>query len=397
MTQANAKDVGFDPERLARVERLIDADIDANRYDGAAIRVTRGDHVALSATRGFAERASGRRLESDAVFATMSVGKQFTNTIVLNRIERGDLRLMMPVSELIPEFGKRGKERMTLFHLLTHTSGITSRVPALPPEDLVSIERLVAWACTTTPESLAGERVNYSIAVAHAVMAEMVRRGGRHALLRADPRGGPLPAARDERDEPGTSSRPRPAPLSRGRALHRAGTLCPLRDRRHRGAPLDSWRRDSGRWLSHHPQRPCQVRRDARAWSGARRRPHPVARDARVRHPELDRRQAERAPRLRRADARLGAVPSLDRSRLLRPRRGHHPRALRQPLEPQDVRRDRRGIDRLLDRPGSRPRVLFPLDRHHGGQLPPRARVAALGRRDRCTRPLREAPPVGTR
>ena len=62
MTQANPKDVGFDPERLARVERLIDADIDANRYDGAAIRVTRGDHVALSATRGFAERASGRRL-----------------------------------------------------------------------------------------------------------------------------------------------------------------------------------------------------------------------------------------------------------------------------------------------------------------------------------------------
>src|SRR5207244_10305007 len=45
-----------------------------------------------------------------------------------------------------------------------------------PPEDLVSIERLVAWACTTTPESLPGERVNYSIVVAHAVMAEMVRR-----------------------------------------------------------------------------------------------------------------------------------------------------------------------------------------------------------------------------
>ena len=176
MTQADPKDLGFDLERLARVEHLIDADIDAKRYDGAAIRVTRGGNVALSATRGLAERTSARRLESDAVFATMSVGKQFTNTIVLNRIERGDLRLMMPVSELIPEFGNRGKERMTLFHLLTHTSGIASRVPALPPEDLVSIERLVAWACTTTPESLPGERVNYSIAVAHAVMAEMVRR-----------------------------------------------------------------------------------------------------------------------------------------------------------------------------------------------------------------------------
>ena len=74
MTQADPKYLGFDLERLARVEHLIDADIDAKRYDGAAIRVTRGGNVALSATRGFAERTSARRLESDAVFATMSVG-----------------------------------------------------------------------------------------------------------------------------------------------------------------------------------------------------------------------------------------------------------------------------------------------------------------------------------
>ena len=133
MMRENAEDLGFDSERLGRVERLIDADIDAARYDGAAIRVTRGGHVALSASRGLAERTSGRQLDSDAVFTTMSVGKQFTVAIVLNRVERGDLRLMMPVSELIPEFGNRGKERMTLFHLLTHTSGITSRVPTIPP------------------------------------------------------------------------------------------------------------------------------------------------------------------------------------------------------------------------------------------------------------------------
>src|SRR5437762_10051352 len=176
MTRENPGELGFHPERLEHVVRLLDAGIEANRYDGAALCVMRAGQVALSATRGFADREGGRRLESDAVFATMSVGKQFTNTIVLNRIERGDLRLTMPVAELIPEFGTRGKERMTLFHLLTHTSGIASRVPLLPPEDLASIERLVAWACTTTPESLPGERVNYSVAVAHSIMAEMVRR-----------------------------------------------------------------------------------------------------------------------------------------------------------------------------------------------------------------------------
>ncbi|MGH7860142.1 MAG: serine hydrolase domain-containing protein, partial [Candidatus Binatia bacterium] len=117
-----------------------------------------------------------RPLEAGSVFATMSVGKQFTNVIVLNRIERGDLRLTMPVAELIPGFGSRGKERMTLFHLLTHTSGIMSAVPTIPPEDLASIERLAGFAAASLPESLPGQRVTYSILVAHAVMAEMVRR-----------------------------------------------------------------------------------------------------------------------------------------------------------------------------------------------------------------------------
>lgn len=186
MKQADPKELGFDPERLARVVEVIDADIAAERYDGAALCITRHGRVALDAHRGYAERAAGRRLAPDAVFTTMSVGKQFANTIVLNRIERGDLRLMMPVCELIPEFAQRGKERMTLFHLLTHTSGIVSAVPALPPEDLVSIERLVAWAATTLPESIPGEQVTYSIAVGTAVMAEMVRRaeGSRRSFAR---------------------------------------------------------------------------------------------------------------------------------------------------------------------------------------------------------------------
>jgi CubicO group peptidase (beta-lactamase class C family) len=186
MEQTDPAQLGFDPERLERVLGAIDADIAAGRYDGVALCVARRGRVALRAHRGFADRGSGRRLASDAVFATMSVGKQFANAVVLNRIERGDLRLMMPVAELIPEFGSRGKERMRLVHLLTHTSGIASRVPMLPPEELASIERLVAWACTTAPESLPGERVTYSIAVAHAVMAEMVRRaeGGKRSFAR---------------------------------------------------------------------------------------------------------------------------------------------------------------------------------------------------------------------
>ena len=175
METANPKDLGFDPERLARVVDSIDRDVAAGRSHGAAISVGRRGRIALHAARGHADRASGRKLALDDVFATMSVGKQFTNVIVLNRVERGDLRLEMPVAELIPEFGRRGKGRMKLWHLLTHTSGILSAIPTLPPEEIASTERLTAFAAASLPESLPGDRVTYSVAVAHSVMAEMVR------------------------------------------------------------------------------------------------------------------------------------------------------------------------------------------------------------------------------
>ncbi len=181
----------FDSERLARIGPAIEEDIHRERYDGAALRVChRGDEV-LREVRGFADRARGRELSDDDVFYTMSVGKQFTNTVVLQRVERGELALHTPIWEVLPEFRNRGKDRMTLFGLLTHTSGMQQAIPDLPEEDLINLSKMAAYAATSRPEHLPGERVNYSILLAHAVLAEMVLRvdGGHRSfaqILRED-------------------------------------------------------------------------------------------------------------------------------------------------------------------------------------------------------------------
>lgn len=170
----------FDKERLARVGQRIKEDINAGRYHGAALMVAyRGDPV-IDLVEGFADRAKGRRLRRDDTFATMSVGKMFTVVLALSMVERGLLRLHSPVAEWLPEFGSLGKERVNLFHLLTQTSGVQSAIPDVPPEVLTNIERLAAYASTRPLESKPGERVNYSILVAHAIIATMcVRADGR--------------------------------------------------------------------------------------------------------------------------------------------------------------------------------------------------------------------------
>ena len=186
MQHCDPKELGFDRKRLERAARVIDADVEREMCDGGAICVTRHGRVALFEHRGFADRAAGRQLSADDVFVSMSIGKQFTNAIVLGRVERGELSLQMSVCELIPEFSTRGKDRIQLHHLLSHTSGLMSGVPMLPPDQLANIEAFAMFAARSTPEALAGDRVNYSILAAHSVMAEMVKRadGGTRSFTR---------------------------------------------------------------------------------------------------------------------------------------------------------------------------------------------------------------------
>jgi len=131
---------------LDRVRERIREDIKEERCHGVNMIVARHGEVVLDITEGYADRAAGRALEPNAVFATMSVAKQFTNVLALSLVERGLLKLHAPVAELIPEFAKFGKEKVNLYHLLTHTSGVMAALPSVPPEVLMNIDCLVEFA-----------------------------------------------------------------------------------------------------------------------------------------------------------------------------------------------------------------------------------------------------------
>lgn len=178
---ASPKELGFDGSRLALVEEAIERDLDGEVYDGAALAVGRRGRLALFSVQGYAHRESGRRLKEDDVFVSFSSGKQFTVAAVLAFVERGLLQLHQPVADLLPEFAINGKRSISLFHLLTHTSGIPPFPPPLPGADATRLETVVAAICPCIPETRPGEAVKYSILTAHALMAEMVRRvdGGR--------------------------------------------------------------------------------------------------------------------------------------------------------------------------------------------------------------------------
>ncbi len=110
------------------------------------------------------------------MYCLFSITKTFTAATILARVERGELALTTPVADVIPEFANRGKDRITIFHLLTHTSGMPSALPPIPPEQLAILDVQVAVACEQVLETRPGSVVNYSPLLAHALLAEVVRR-----------------------------------------------------------------------------------------------------------------------------------------------------------------------------------------------------------------------------
>ncbi|MFG3103963.1 serine hydrolase [Streptomyces sp. NPDC048182] len=114
-------------------------------YAGAVLLAGRGGAVALHEPIGMAVRyraydektdtgvefPPGEQIPmaADTVFDLASVSKLFTSILAVQQLERGALELTAPVAAYLPDFGRAGKQGVTIRQLLTHTSGFRAWIP----------------------------------------------------------------------------------------------------------------------------------------------------------------------------------------------------------------------------------------------------------------------------
>ena len=140
VSTGEACQLGFDRERLARMDAAFQREVDEARLPGAVLLVAREGKVAHSAALGFADREAGVALKSDDVFRIASMTKPVTIVAALMLVEEGRLLLPDPVSRYLPEFAglQVGVEDsagtlilsdqdqvMTVHDLMRHTCGLT--------------------------------------------------------------------------------------------------------------------------------------------------------------------------------------------------------------------------------------------------------------------------------
>ena len=125
----NARDCGFDPDRLWRAFGLLDGWIKDGVLPGAAALVARGGRIVGETYVGLANRTENRPVDSSTIWGLASITKPFTATAVMQLVEHGVLSLDEPAYRYLPDFLDApetafNRRHVTLRHLLTHSSGL---------------------------------------------------------------------------------------------------------------------------------------------------------------------------------------------------------------------------------------------------------------------------------
>jgi CubicO group peptidase (beta-lactamase class C family) len=138
--EAEPGEVGFDPDRLRRIDTHFRRYVDDGRLPGWTIAVARRGRVVHLTHYGRADLDADRPVADDTLWRIYSMTKPVTSVAALMLYEQGVLELTDPVSRFLPAFAdtrvyRAGSalapatvpaiEPIRIWHLLTHTSGLT--------------------------------------------------------------------------------------------------------------------------------------------------------------------------------------------------------------------------------------------------------------------------------
>lgn len=153
-----ATKAGMDTGRLARIAPRMQSFVDKGVVSGAVTLVQRHGEVVYLEAAGYQDLEKKTPMRTDTIFEIMSITKPVTSVGILMLVEEGRVALYDPVEKYLPEFRglwvidarvpnhdrpgdserslKRPSRPITVYDLLTHTSGM----PEMPPESMGGVE-----------------------------------------------------------------------------------------------------------------------------------------------------------------------------------------------------------------------------------------------------------------
>ncbi len=154
------REAGFDAERLTRLDRHFETYVENGRLAGWLLVVTRAGRIVHIARAGARDAERGEPVSADTIWRIYSMTKPVTAVAALMLFEEGAFGLKDEVADYVPAFAEARvftggsqlapateplTEPIRIWHLLTHTSGLTYGFHYAHPVDALYRQRGFEW------------------------------------------------------------------------------------------------------------------------------------------------------------------------------------------------------------------------------------------------------------
>ena len=105
LPRATPEDIGLSTGGLARLGRVIQAEVQRGRVPGAVALVARRGQLAYHESFGHRDAASGTPMARDSIFRIYSMTKPIVSVAAMMLWEQGRFLLSDPIGKFLPELG----------------------------------------------------------------------------------------------------------------------------------------------------------------------------------------------------------------------------------------------------------------------------------------------------
>ncbi|HZZ95876.1 MAG TPA: serine hydrolase domain-containing protein [Jatrophihabitantaceae bacterium] len=162
--EVDPAEAGFAADRLARINAHFDRYVAEGKLPGWSVLVARHGRIVHIGTGGDRDVEAGLPVELDTVFRIYSMTKPITSVAAMMLYEQGAFDLTDPIARFIPSFADSSvyvggsdlkastvaaTEPVRIWHLLTHTSGLTYGFHRVHPVD--ALYRAAGYEWTLGP------------------------------------------------------------------------------------------------------------------------------------------------------------------------------------------------------------------------------------------------------
>lgn len=156
----------FAQDNVARFDKLMQQYHDKRGFVGTVIVAENGT---ITYARGFGMADREKEIPNGPKihYRIASITKTFTATMIMKLAEQGKLNVKDPISRYLPDYRKDVADKVTIHHLLTHSSGIPNYVSSAEwrkqvQQPMQSLDYLIRTYCSGDLEFEPGSKFSYS-------------------------------------------------------------------------------------------------------------------------------------------------------------------------------------------------------------------------------------------